>query len=138
MARTHKQNGTEAETWVAEYLEQPFPGIHRLAPAGANDCGDLGGVPNLTIQVKSRHRLALAEWVDEAAEQSGRNQTPYFVVVHRRWGKGRKSVGQWYVTQPLEGFAEQYSELVFRWRLGPGSGSSGSAFTIGKPSDGVG
>ena len=73
--------------------------------------------------------------MDEAAEQSARAETPYFVVVHRRWGKGRKSVGQWYVTLPLEGFTEIYSELVFRWRLGPESGSSTS--TIGKPSDGV-
>lgn len=133
-ARSHKQNGTEAETWVGDYLAQPFPGIHRLAPAGANDCGDLGGVPNLTIQVKAHHKLALAGWVDEAAEQAGRNDTPYFVVIHKRWGMGQKRVGQWYVTLPLEGFAEMYSELVFRWRLDPGSGLSTS--TIGKPSDG--
>lgn len=135
MARSHKQNGTEAETWALEYLEPVFPGVHRLAPAGENDCGDLGGVPLLTIQVKAWHKLALAKWIDDAAEQAGRNETPYFIVLHRRWGKGRKSVGQWYVSLPLEGFAEMYSELVHRWSLGRESGSS--ALSIGRSSGGA-
>jgi hypothetical protein len=106
--RRPKQIGTEGETAVARYLLQWFPGIHRLAPAGDADCGDLGGVPDLTIQVKVRRELALAEWVDQSAAQAARAGTAAYVVVHKRRGKG--DPGQWYVTTRLEVFAPLYAQ----------------------------
>jgi hypothetical protein len=106
MTRTAKQNGTEAETRVAEFLRPYFPEIRRLAPAGIADTGDLGGIVGLTVQVKAQHQLKLAAWVDQAATQAQRAGTDHYVVVHRRWGKGNP--GQWYVTMPLANFAPLY------------------------------
>jgi hypothetical protein len=113
-----------------EYLSDPFPGIHRLPPAGSADIGDLGGVPDLTIQVKAHHKMTLAAWITETFGQAVRAGTPFYVVIHKRWGCGRKSVDQWYVTLPLGVFAEIYRRLLF----GPPSESSAS--TIGRPSVG--
>jgi hypothetical protein len=112
MPRSHKQNGTEAETKVARHLSWWWPGIKRLAPAGAADQGDLDGVPDLCIQVKAQHRLALAGWLDGATEQAARAGKPYAVVVHKRWGRG--SPGQWYATLTLDDFAQAYSEREAR------------------------
>ena len=110
MRRSHKQNGTEAETKVARYLLKWFPGVRRLPSAGVLDEGDLGGIPDLTVQVKQWHKQALAQWVDEAATQASRSNCTYYVVVHKRWGKGNP--GEWYATLPLEVFAEVYAKAL--------------------------
>ena len=108
MPRSAKAKGTDAETRVAGFLVKWWPKVTRLAPAGAADCGDLGGVPDLCVQVKSQKRMCLAEWVDQAQTQAERAGKPYAVVVHRRWGKGDPA--QWYATLPLRDFVESYWE----------------------------
>jgi hypothetical protein len=108
--RSPKQIGTEGETMVARYLSRWFPQVTRLALAGANDLGDLGGVPGLTIQVKMGREMRLAEWVDQAEEQHARAGTTAFVVVHRRRGRG--DPGKWYCCLPLEVFAPMYAALL--------------------------
>ena len=108
MKRSPKQNGTEGETLVAGYLSRWFPAVRRLALSGAADIGDLGGIADLTIQVKMHHQMSLAGWVDQAKAQSKRAGTAHYVVVHKRWGKG--DPGKWYVTLPLEVFAPLYAE----------------------------
>lgn len=105
---SHKNDGTDAETKVQRFLAGWWPNVTRLAPAGAADCGDLGGVPDLCIQVKAHRKMALASWVDQAATQAERAVKPYSVVIHRRWGKG--DPGQWYATMPLQDFVEAYKE----------------------------
>jgi hypothetical protein len=110
MKRSPKQIGTDTETRTQRYLLRFFPRVCRLAPAGAQDLGDLGGVPMLTIQVKGGKVLKLAEWVDQAGDQSDRAHTPYFVVIHRRLRKG--DPGQWYATLPVETFAGLYAAFL--------------------------
>jgi hypothetical protein len=108
MVNRAKQKGTAAETLAQRFLAGWWPGITRLAPAGAADCGDLDGVPELCVQVKAQKRMALADWVDQASIQAERAGKPYAVVIHRRWGKG--DPGQWYATMPLQDFAESWFE----------------------------
>jgi len=87
-----------------------FPEAHRLAPAGAVDKGDIGGIPDLTIQVKNHKEMRLALWVDEARQQASNAGNAVFVVIHKRRGKG--DPGQWYVTTTLQVFAETFSDLL--------------------------
>lgn len=110
MPRSHKQNGTEAETMVKGFLSLWWPGVRRLAPAGAADMGDLDGVPDLCIQVKAQHKMALADWLDQANTQADRAGKAHAVVVHRRWRKGNPA--EWYATLSLSDFALIYSQLT--------------------------
>lgn len=93
-----------AETQVRTYLDNFWPGIRRLAPAGHNDCGDLDGVPATVIQVKRCKSLALAAWVDEACHQAVNAGKPLAAVVH--WRRGKGSPGDWYVTMRLGDFVQ--------------------------------
>ena len=106
--RSAKQKGTEAETAVARYLAFWWPAVTRLAPAGAADKGDLDGVPELCIQVKSQRQMSLAGWVDQAREQAARAGKPFSVVIHKRVRKG--DPGEWYATLRLRDFAQAYAE----------------------------
>src|ERR1700747_591072 len=103
MSNPRKQKGTTAESQSCHYLQGFFPEVHRLAPAGANDKGDLGGIPDLTISVKNHLALAHAQWGDDAAKQAANAGNTEFVVIHKRRGKG--DPGQWYATTTLDVFA---------------------------------
>ena len=98
--RSHKQNGTEAETAVQRELVETWLTVRRLPPAGANDVGDLDGVPLTAVQVKRCKAMALASWVDEVEKQAANAGKPLFVVIHKRPRKG--SPADWYVTMPLK------------------------------------
>ena len=102
--RSHKQNGTEAETKAGDYLRPWWPNVKRLAPAGAADLGDLEGIPDTCVQVKNHKRMTLAAWVDQAAIQASRAGKRYHVVIHKRVRKG--SPADWYVTMPLSVFVQ--------------------------------
>jgi hypothetical protein len=108
--RSPKQIGTDGETRVQRFLVRYFPGVCRLAPAGAQDLGDLGGIPLLTVQVKMGKSMRLAEWVDQAEDQARRADTPFFVVIHHRPRRG--DPGQWYTTLPVEVFAGLYAAFL--------------------------
>jgi hypothetical protein len=103
-----KQKGTAAETAVLRFLSGWWPNVTRLAPAGAADCGDLDGVPELCVQVKNHRQMRLADWVDQASEQAERARKPYAVVIHKRVRKGDPA--EWYATLTLRDFAECYAE----------------------------
>lgn len=97
-----KQKGTAAETAVAQYLSAWWP-ITRLAPAGAADCGDLDGIPDLCMQVKAHREMALAGWLDQALEQKARAGKAHAVVIHKRVRKGNPA--EWYATLTLQDLA---------------------------------
>lgn len=69
MSNPSKQKGTSWEVAVRDYLkERGFSGAERVAQAGANDLGDIIGVPGFAIECKSRKDFStsVAASVDEA------------------------------------------------------------------------
>jgi hypothetical protein len=110
-----KAKGTAAETAVVRFLRaNGYPHAERRALAGAQDRGDVAGIPGLMIEVKNEARLRLAEWLDEALTEAGRkpHQVEGFgvgVVWHKR--RGKSSPGDWYVT--MDGWV--FLELLERW-----------------------
>ena len=94
-----KAKGTAAETAVVRFLQaNGYPHAERRALAGAQDRGDVAGIPGLVIEVKAAARLELAAWLDEVHAEVANEPTTESVGVvwHKRRGKG--SPGQWYVT----------------------------------------
>lgn len=91
------------------FVREWFPEAYRTALAGAGDTGDIGGIEELCVQVKTAHEMKLALWIDETTKQAERKGVPYFVVVHKRWGRGNP--GEWYVTLPLKVFAPLYARI---------------------------
>ena len=90
------KKGPLAEKQVVEFLQaNGFPHAERRVMGGANDRGDVAGIPGLVIEVKNQAKMTLAEWVDEAERESVSHED-FGVVWHKRRGKG--SAGEWYVT----------------------------------------
>ena len=114
-----KAKGTAGETSVVRFLQaNGYPHAERRALAGAQDRGDVAGIPGLCIEVKNAAAMKLAQWVDEAereAAPTGLRHAPGSdvpVVWHKRRGRG--SPGDWYVT--MDGWA--FLALLERWTDG--------------------
>jgi hypothetical protein len=107
-----KAKGTAAETAVVRFLQaNGYPHCERRALAGAQDRGDVAGIPGIVIEVKAAARLELAGWVDEAVKEAlrpdGQFEVP--VVWHKR--RGYTNPGDWYVT--MDGCA--FLALLKEW-----------------------
>jgi len=111
-ARSPKQIGTEGETAVLKVLLPYFPGAHRQALVGSEDTGDIGGITDLCVQVKTVRAPRLGEWIDATTKQAERKGVPYYIVVHKRSGRGIERAGDWYVTLPLKVFAPLFARLT--------------------------
>ncbi len=63
--------------------------------AGANDKGDIAGVPGVVIEVKSCARITLAEWLAEAKQEAANAGVDTYAVWAKR--KGTTNPLDWYV-----------------------------------------
>ena len=108
--RTARQAGTSFETWLVEYWREAFGTrqIERRARKGVRDEGDIAGLfchaGPICVEVKNVARLNLSGWVDEAEVERGHADAAVGIVVHKRKGYGRGSMGDQYVTLRLEDF----------------------------------
>jgi hypothetical protein len=100
----NRARGTRAESAVVAYLREAGA-IHaeRRSLNGANDRGDVAGIPGVVIEVKDHARISLAEFVDEAERESWNGPVPEVGVAWiKRRGKG--SPGEWYVAMTGDTF----------------------------------
>ena len=108
-----KRKGTAAESAVVAYLRDRGA-IHaeRRALAGANDRGDVAGIPGVCIEVKSHARIDLASFVDEAERESWNGMVP---EVGAAWikRKGKGSPADWYVAMTGEQFVTLLKEAGY-------------------------
>ena len=92
-----KRRGTTWETKIVAYLrDNGAPHAERRALGGANDRGDIAGIPGVCIEAKNAARAELAQWLDEAEAERRNDGADIGVVWHHRRGKG--SPGDGYVT----------------------------------------
>jgi hypothetical protein len=90
-----KAKGTAAETAVVRFLQaNGYPHAERRALAGAQDRGDVAGIPGLIIEVKNADKMELGMWMNELARETPVGDMG--VVWHKR--RGHTSAGAWYVT----------------------------------------
>ncbi|WP_457125702.1 hypothetical protein [Mycobacteroides abscessus] len=104
--RSAKKAGTRFERSVADYLAATLDDrIDRRVKAGSKDCGDIGGVrrspcgSRIVIECKDTSKIALAQWVREAATEAANDGALMGAVVHKRVGVGDPA--QQWVTMTL-------------------------------------
>lgn len=92
----NKAKGTAFETLILEPAQLYYPDAMRNPLAGVNDVGDLylPGERRFIVEAKHHAALNLAGWAAEAAKEAANKGVPYWVVVHKRVGKG-KGEDQW-------------------------------------------
>jgi hypothetical protein len=106
----NKDRGTRFETLVAIYLAaRSGDPIGRETLHGRADVGDLRGVRSVfgpvAVEIKNHRKMALSGWLDEAETERGNADAVAGAVVHKRVGKGERSMGEQYVTLTLHDFA---------------------------------
>jgi hypothetical protein len=81
-----KRKGTAHEVRVRDYLNRRGAAVVRLGLAGAQDAGDLYGIPGWTIECKNTTAAELATAVDEALREQRVAGTRYACVIKHRAG----------------------------------------------------
>lgn len=102
-----RRKGTAWESSVVTYLiDRGWPHAERRALAGANDKGDIAGLPGVCLELKSCARLELALWWEEAKAERRNAKAATAAVWFKRKGK----------TSPVDGFVvmdgETYTDLL--------------------------
>lgn len=99
-----KSKGTAAETAVVRFLRSAgFVQAERRTLSGAQDRGDIAGLPGVVIEVKNCQRDSLGAWVAEAELERDNDNAGLGVVWHKR--RGTTDPGQWFVTMSGDQFA---------------------------------
>lgn len=97
MTNRNKTKGSAWERAIVEHLRASgWPYAERRIAGAAKDRGDIAGVVGVVIEAKNKARMALAEWVDEAALEQANDNAWLGVVWHKRVGKASAADG--YVT----------------------------------------
>lgn len=108
-----KQKGTAFETRVLDYLRDrigdPEGMIHREALHGNADEGDIKGLyigmKSLVLECKNHKQNRLADWMEQARQETANAGADYGMVVFHRPGRGGKRMGDQYVLMDLDTLA---------------------------------
>jgi hypothetical protein len=105
----NKAAGTKWESQIVAHLTvNGFPHVERRALSGANDRGDIAGIPGVVIEAKSARALDLSGWLDEAHTERANDRARIGVVWFKR--RGRASAGDGYVLMDGHTFTELLKE----------------------------
>lgn len=100
-----RRKGTAWESRIVDYLRGcGWPHAERRALGGANDRGDIAGIPGVVIEAKSVARIDLAGWLKEAQTEAANDKADLGVVWFKR--KGKTDAGAGYVLMDGETFVD--------------------------------
>lgn len=90
-----RRKGTAAETATVNYVRtRGWPYAERRALSGANDRGDIAGIPDVVIEVKAAKAITLAAWLDELTQEIDNDGADIgWLVIKRR---GCTDPADWY------------------------------------------
>jgi hypothetical protein len=96
---TNKGKGTAFETLILGPARAYYPDAIRAPLSGTKDIGDLWlpGERRFVVEAKHHTRLDLAGWAAEAEREARNKGVPFWVIPHKRVGKG-KGEDQWLTT----------------------------------------
>lgn len=86
MANPNGRKGARWERRLADRLKLTFPFADRRVKTGANDKGDIGGVPGWVVEAKSCQRFELSTWIDQAEKERINAGERFCAVVFPRAG----------------------------------------------------
>tara|TARA_R110000822_G_scaffold141214_1_gene278967 strand:+ start:615 stop:989 length:375 start_codon:yes stop_codon:yes gene_type:complete len=110
MANPSKEKGTRWESAVAKFLQSKGFPVWRMAQTGAQDEGDLGGLPSWAFECRDRQKMDLSKNVRDANSRAIAKGALYGVTIMK---KRNSAVGSAYVAMDLETFA-QILEIIER------------------------
>jgi hypothetical protein len=91
-----RAKGTAWESAIVDFLrERGAPHAERRALGGANDRGDIAGIPGVVIEAKSAARLELSAWLAEAEAERANDGADLAAVWIKK--RGKTSPGHGYV-----------------------------------------
>jgi hypothetical protein len=114
-----KQKGTMAETAVAEFLKQTWPAVERRTLGGANDKGDIAGVPNSVVEVKNQGTYKISEWLKETEQERRNAGVDYGILVIKPKGVGVSRSHEWWAVVSLETITDLIEKAARAERLQP-------------------
>ena len=104
-----RRKGTSWESDVVRYLnDHGFPYAERRALYGANDRGDITGIPGVMLECKSVKSVELAEFVDQVVAQTDNAEADIGAAVIKRRMRPAKDG---YVVMTLEQFTTMLQML---------------------------
>jgi hypothetical protein len=114
-----KQKGTMAETAVAEFLKQTWPQVERRTLGGANDKGDIAGVPNSVVEVKNQGTYKISEWLKETEQERRNAGVDYGILVIKPKGVGVSRSNEWWAVVSLDTITDLIEKAARAERLQP-------------------
>jgi hypothetical protein len=114
-----KQKGTMAETAVAEFLKQTWPQVERRTLGGANDKGDIAGVPNCVVEVKNQGTYKISEWLKETEQERRNAGVDYGILVIKPKGVGVSRSNEWWAVVSLDTITDLIEKAARAERLQP-------------------
>lgn len=116
--RYAKSKGRTAEQKVVEYLRERGFNAERRRLTGTEDCGDVGGIKGLVIEVKDEKRINLAGYMDElhaeVVNATGRLDHEHRgVAVLKRKGKPLQA-HEWYAVMPFWAMVDLLKKAGYR------------------------
>ena len=100
MTNPSKDKGDRAERELVAWLRSNgYPTAHRSRAGWSDDVGDVLGVPDLCIEVKSAKTMRLGPWLDELDVERANAGQPRGVLVVKR--PGWSDPGEWFAVRRL-------------------------------------
>lgn len=100
-----KAKGTAAETAFVNWLREQSPDfelVERRVTNGVKDRGDIAGIRNTVIEIKSGSRLNIPEWLKELEQEMINAEASLGFLVIKPKGIGAANVQNWWVIQKAE------------------------------------
>lgn len=94
-----KRKGSAWERQVCEYLRAEGLNVERRVQAGANDRGDVAGIPGWVVECKATKAIDLAQGMKETLKEQQTAKVPFHALVVKKRNAG---AGDAYAVMTLE------------------------------------
>lgn len=107
-----KAAGRAWESAIVDYLHlRGWPHAERRRLAGANDRGDIAGLPGICIEAKNTKTISLADFLDQAVLEAANDGARYGVAWIKR--RGHTSPARAYVVMDGDAFTDLLKEAGY-------------------------
>jgi hypothetical protein len=114
MSNPSGRKGAIAESAFVTHLNiTGFPTAERRVTSGANDKGDIGGIPDLTFEIKNQKKYSIGAWLKEADIEKRNAGAEFAPLIVKPVGVGINRVEDWWFILTVKDGLEMLSMLQF-------------------------